>query len=144
MSIDTTSPIPQGMYLPAKRHGSLIFTSGMTPRREGVLTASGRVQSSQPLDAYRDAVILAAANALVAARNLLATSETLAGVLSMNVFVVAEPGFDAHSRLADFASGYLRDELGNEGIGARAAIGVASLPANAFVEIQMVVVAGGA
>ena len=44
-----TSPVPQGKYVPAKRHGDLVFLSGMTPRRNGVLTMSGKVKSSEPI-----------------------------------------------------------------------------------------------
>lgn len=48
------------------------------------------------------------------------------------------PGFSSHAKLADFASEYLVEELGDAGIGARAAIGIASLPGDAPVEIQLV------
>ena len=125
-------PIPQGDYVPARRHGALIFTSGMTPRHDGVLLHHGPVRSDTPADAYGDAVRLAAA------RGMLAPGESLAAILSLTVYVAAEPGFAAHSRIADLASAHLRAELGEAGIGCRAAVGVASLPGNAPVEIQLV------
>lgn len=131
-------PVPQGDYIPAKRHGSLIFVSGMTPRKEGVLMFTGAVRCDAPLEDHRDAVVLACANALAAARRLLAEGECIATILSLTVYIAAEPGFAAHSRLADFASQYLRSELGPEGIGSRAAVGVATLPGNAPVEIQII------
>ncbi|ARC38299.1 RidA family protein [Paracoccus yeei] len=131
-------PIPQGDYVPARRHGALIFTSGMTPRRDGVLLHHGPVRSDTPADAYGDAVRLACGNALAAARGMLAPGESLAAILSLTVYVAAEPGFAAHSRIADLASAHLRAELGEAGIGCRAAVGVASLPGNAPVEIQLV------
>ena len=56
------NPIPQGKYKPAVRHGDLIFTAGMTPRKDGVLLMSGRVSSDQPVEFYRDAIRQAAAN----------------------------------------------------------------------------------
>ncbi|HHV65627.1 MAG TPA: RidA family protein [Peptococcaceae bacterium] len=132
-------PIPQGKYVPAVRHGDLVFTSGMTPRDGDVLVLSGKVRADEPLVTYREAVRLAAANALEAARNMLDKNEKLAKVLSMTVFIQAEESFTAHPRLADFASEYLYEELGPDGIGCRAAVGVSSLPGNAPVEIQMVV-----
>lgn len=130
-------PIPQGNYLPAKRHGNLIVTSGMTPRREGVLIATGNIRAETPLEDYREPVELACENALTAAQAQLAEGERIATILSLTVFIAAEPGFTAHAKLADFASDYLRDRIGPNGIGARAAIGVATLPGDAPVEIQL-------
>lgn len=138
----TSNPIPQGKYVPATRHGDLIFTAGMTPRKAGVLVMSGKVSADVPLESYRQAVALAAANALTAARNTLAQGECICRVLSMTVFVNAAPGFTVHSKLADFASEYLCSELGDAGSCARTAIGVASLPAEAPVEVQIVVAIG--
>ncbi|WP_145104488.1 RidA family protein [Cereibacter sediminicola] len=133
-----SQPVPQGDYIPACRHGSLIVTSGMTPRREGVLQFTGPVRRDQSLEDHRPAVRLACENALAAARGLLAEGESLTAILSLTVYVAAEPGFDAHSKLADFASARLREELGPAGIGARTAVGVATLPGNAPVEIQLI------
>ncbi|MDR0808906.1 MAG: RidA family protein [Gemmobacter sp.] len=132
------SPVPQGLYRTATRAGGLIFTAGMTPRREGVMLVTGPVRRGDPPEAWRAAVELAAANALAAATDQLAEGERIAAVLSLTVFVAAETGFTAHARLADFASAFLRDALGEAGIGSRAALGVATLPGNAPVEIQLV------
>ena len=132
------SPIPQGNYIAAKRHGDLVFTSGMTPRKAGVLQLEGPVKADQPIETYKDAVILACSNALIAASNHLAEGEEIVAILSMTVFIAAEAGFSAHSNLADFASAYLAETLGPQGIGSRAALGVATLPGNAPVEIQLV------
>lgn len=132
------APPPQGDYVPAKRHGALIFTSGMTPRRDGVLQLTGPVKADAPLETWRDAVVLAAGNALVAARSVLAKDETIGSVLSLTVYIAAEPGFTAHAKLADYASEFLRAELGENGVGTRAAVGVATLPGGAPVEVQVI------
>lgn len=131
-------PKPQGDYIPAIRNGNLIFTSGMTPRKDGVLTLTGPIKVGEPLETYRDAVVLACGNALAAARSLLGVDERIKAILSLTVYAVAEPGFTQHSKLADFASSFLRSELGANGIGSRAAVGVSTLPGNAPVEIQLV------
>lgn len=136
----TRPPVPQGNYVAAKRHGDLVYTSGMTPRDNGVLMFKGAVSPGAPLESYQAAVELAAKNALTSARLLLAPHERVAGVLSLTVYVAAEPEFTAHARLADFASAYLQRELGDEGVGCRAAIGVTSLPGHAPVEIQLVAI----
>ena len=83
----TKDPVPQGKYVPATRGGSLIFTAGMTPRKDGVLQFSGKVEAGEPLEKYREAARLAAANALTAARNRLEPGEKIARVLSMTVYV---------------------------------------------------------
>ena len=58
----------------------------------------------------------------------------------MTVYINAVEDFTAHSKIADIASQYLYENLGQAGIGSRAPIGVASLPGNAPVEIQLVAV----
>ncbi|HEY0208874.1 RidA family protein [Acerihabitans sp.] len=133
-----TGPVPQGQYQPAKRQGDWVFTSGMTPRRGGILTMQGPVSAGRPLSDYQSAVVLACTNAVEAIQGLLAGGETIGGVLSMTVFIAGDSDFQAHSRLADFASEYLFATLGQAGIGARAAVGVATLPGNAPVEIQLI------
>ena len=135
---DPKNPIPQGDYIPAIRNGNLIYTSGMTPRREGVLILTGPVRTAAPLETYREAVTLACANALTAARSVLSDGEQIGAILSLTVYVAAEPGYTEHAKVADIASVYLRSALGAKGIGTRAAIGVATLPGNAPVEIQLV------
>jgi len=133
------NPIPQGNYVPANRFENLIFTAGMTPRVNGVLMQAGAVSADVPLEEYRDAVRQAAKNALTAARNKLAVGERIAQILSITVYVNTGSGeFTTHSKLADMASGYFCEELGEAGIGCRAAIGVASLPGNAPVEISII------
>ncbi|WP_368655088.1 RidA family protein [Ornithinibacillus sp. 4-3] len=132
------NPIPQGKYVPATRFGNIIYTAGMTPRKDGVLIQSEKVSANKPLDYYKDSVLQAMSNALIAAENLLEDQEKLEKVLSLNVYVNAEEDFLQHTALADFASEYLFEVLGDAGIGSRAAIGIASLPGNAPIEIQLV------
>ena len=131
------NPIPQGKYVPATRFGDVIVTAGMTPRKNGQLIQTGRVLKDAPLEDYKDAVRQAAENALTAARNQLAEDECLVRVLSMTVYVNAEDGFTSHAKIADFASDYLNEELGDASPMARVSIGVATLPGNAPVEIQL-------
>ena len=137
MSEKKTNPIPQGKYVPATRFGDVIVTAGMTPRKNGQLIQTGRVLKDAPLEDYKDAVRQAAENALTAARNQLAEDERIVRVLSMTVYVNAEDGFTSHAKIANFASDYLNEELGDASPMARVSIGVATLPGNAPVEIQL-------
>lgn len=139
MSDLVEQPVPQGKYKPAVRHEDTIFTSGMTPRRGGALIYSGKMRAVDNIETHRDAVRLAALNALTAAQGCLAEGERIAVVLQLSVFLNADDGFTAHSKVADFASEVLVEHLGADCIGSRAAIGVASLPADAPVEITLVV-----
>ncbi len=133
------TPVPQGNYIPASRHSNLVFTSGMTPRDNGALLFKGKIKVSEPIETYKEAVRLAASNALTAARSIIISElERIEKIVTLTVFIAAEEGFTAHAKLADFAAEYFYEEMGEYGIGSRAAIGVASLPGDAPVEIQLV------
>lgn len=138
MSNNIAQPIPQGKYLPSVRHSDLIYTSGMTPRKAGELLFSGKIKVIDPLELHKEAVRLATLNALTAAKNCLNKGEKIALILQLNVFLNAEEQFTAHAKLADYASELLIENLGDNCIGSRAAIGVASLPSNAPVEITII------
>lgn len=131
------NPIPQGKYVPATRFGNFIFTAGMTSRKNGGLMKSGKIGLSADLEEYREAVVQAAKNALTAAENKLEEGEKLMQILSITVYVNAEEGFTSQSKVADMASEYFCEVLGEAGVGSRAAVGVASLPGSAPVEISI-------
>jgi len=137
----TKNPVPQGKYRPAVRYGNLIFTAGMTPRKDGQLILSGKISPDVPAENYREAVRQAAANALTAARNCLKEGEAIVQILSLTVYLNATPDYRTHARIGDLASEYLFEELGEAGIGARAAVGLATLPGDAPVEIQLIAAA---
>ncbi len=137
-TLNDNNPIPQGEYVPATRFENIIYTAGMTPRRNGVLIQTGKIRTDESVTIYKAAVRQSVRNAITAALNTLEKDESLAQILSLTVYVNAEDTFQAHSKLADFASNYLFEELGSVGIGSRTVIGVSSLPGNAPVEIQLI------
>jgi enamine deaminase RidA (YjgF/YER057c/UK114 family) len=137
MSMMTDQPVPQGKYLPAVRHADLIYTSGMTPRKAGNLLYSGKIRVMDPIESHKDAVRLATLNALTAAQACLNEGERITLILRLNVFLNTEDDFTAHAKIADYASDVLIETLGMNCIGSRAAIGVASLPSNAPVEVVL-------
>ena len=132
---------PQGKYIPASRAGALIYTAGMTPRVNGELIMVGKIDPAQPLETYKEAVRQSVANALSAAKGALAEGEELEKIVNMLVFLNTEEGFTAHAKIADFASEYLVEELGDAGVGSRTAIGVKTLPGNCPCEIQLIAMA---
>lgn len=110
----------------------------MTPRQSGKLLYSGKIRTEDPIESYRDAVRLATTNALIAANALLEEGESITMILQLSVFLNTDPDFTAHPKVADYASELLMEHLGAESIGSRAAIGVASLPSDAPVEITLI------
>ncbi|RYF61647.1 MAG: RidA family protein [Comamonadaceae bacterium] len=132
------TPVAQGAYVLARRHENTVFTAGMTPRENGVLLFSGKVRHDVDIGSLAEPVALATRNAVEAARSVLRGSEDFAQLLHMVVYIACEPDFSRHSAVADLASGYLRDRFGEAGVGARTAVGVACLPGDATVEIQLV------
>ncbi len=134
----TANPIPQGKYVPATRFGDMIFTAGMTPRDNGVLIKTGKIGMEEDLEGCREAVRQAAKNTLAAASNKLEDGERIVQIMSITVYVNAPEGYTKQSKLADFASEYYCEILGEAGVGSRAAVGVASLPGDAPVEISII------
>jgi enamine deaminase RidA (YjgF/YER057c/UK114 family) len=139
--VDRSAPRPQGHYVPAKRHGDMIFVSGMTPREDSQLLHVGQVDPEAPVETYRQAVELAAGNALKAAQSQLRGEEQTISVLNLTVYVNTPEGYELHSKIADFASSFLEEHT-NDGVPSRAAVGVNSLPGNATVEVSIIVAAG--
>lgn len=132
------NPIPQGKYVPATRFGDIIFTAGMTPRNNGVLIKTGKIKADDDISDYKEAVVQAAKNALTAASNKLSDGEHIAQIMQITVYVNSEPDFIKQPKIADFASEYFCEVLGDSGVGSRAAVGVAVLPGNAPVEIAII------
>lgn len=110
----------------------------MTPREAGELKFVGPVGPDDELELHRPAVELATTNALTAAQHHLQAGERIALVVQLNVFINAQRGFTRHAALANFASNVIAERLGQSSLGSRAAIGVATLPGGASVEITLV------
>lgn len=139
---ELNKPIPQGNYKPASRFENIIFTAGMTPRKNGVLVQLGPIKADEPLENYEVAILQSIDNAYSAAMHLVEKNEEVKQVLSVTVYVNADEGYTGHTQIADVASDFLYEKFGDVGIGSRAAVGVQSLPGNAPVEIQLVVGVG--
>lgn len=129
-----------GSYHPTATFGRLVFTSGMTPRRDGVLTVRGVVGRDLDLEMAKKAAGVAAANALSAIAAAVGGLENVERLLRMTVYVAAVPGFEQHSAVADGASSALVELVGDadRAAVARSAVGVQSLPGGAPVEVELV------
>ena len=123
----------------ATRFNNVIYTAGMTPRKNGVLIQSGKVTKDADIEGYREAMCQAADNALTAAQNKLNEGEKILQILQLLVYINAEEGYTQHAKIADLAVDFLNETLGTAGVAARTSVGVATLPGNAPFEVQMVV-----
>jgi enamine deaminase RidA (YjgF/YER057c/UK114 family) len=134
-----TAAAPVAAYVPAVKTGNLVFTAGQLPVVDGKLVLTGKVGSDvTPEDAKKMAEICAL-NAL-AAISLVADIDQIEKIVRVGGFVNGVPGFVAIPAVINGASELLIKLFGDvNGKHARTAVGVAELPLNAPVEIEMVV-----
>lgn len=136
-----------GLHLPAvgvsspydnyRAVDSSVHVAGQLPYKDGELLGQGIVGRDVDLQTGRELARQAAVNGLAVAANAVGGLRRVR-MVQMLVFVASTPEFGDHSKVADAASELLLDVLGENGRHARTAIGVASLPRNSPVEIQMV------
>jgi enamine deaminase RidA (YjgF/YER057c/UK114 family) len=130
---------PVGSYVPAKQVGDLVLTSGQLPLLNGVLTAAGKVPQDVSISEAQEAAKTAVVNALSAAASVFdGDIDRLASIVRLAVFVNSSPGFTDQAKVANGASDFLVALLGDSGRHVRAAVGVAELPLNAAVELELV------
>ena len=130
---------PAANYLPFVRSGNLLFTSGQLPMRDGKLLASGVIGRDLDTAAGIEAAKLCAINVLAQAKAALGDLEKIARLVKISVFVASTPDFTEQHLVANGASDFLAAALGERGKHARAAVGMASLPLNAAVEVEAVI-----
>ena len=130
---------PLAAYVPATRAGDLVFTAGQVPMRDGALLSVGKVGGEvSESDAY-DCARQCALNALAAAASVAGGLDAIAQVVRVVVYVGSTPEFTGHPAVANGASELLGAVFGDAGQHARSAVGAASLPLNAPVEVELVV-----
>jgi enamine deaminase RidA (YjgF/YER057c/UK114 family) len=130
---------PVGSYVPAVQSGKLIFTAGQLPLRDGKLIAAGKVPTDVPLDLAGQAAAQACLNALAAVVGLAGSLEAIGRVVRLNCFVNSARHFIDQAKVANSASQLLTQILGDDGVHTRCAVGVAELPLNAPVELDLIV-----
>ncbi|MFD1505389.1 RidA family protein [Georgenia yuyongxinii] len=135
-------PRPAGVYVPALRHGNLVYTSGQLPLVNGNLTVTGRVGDSADAVDPADANVAARTcvlNALAAAAEAAGGLDNIERVVKVTGFVASEPSFTGQPGVINGASQLLGEIFGAAGAHARSAVGVAALPMDAPVEVEIVV-----
>lgn len=129
---------PKGVYVPARRTGTQVWTSGQLPLVDGVLPATGLVGAEVSPDDAAAYARIAALNAL-AAIDALVGLDAVASVVKLAGFVASAPGFGGQPAVVNGASELMGLVFGPAGEHARSAIGVAALPLGAPVEVEVVV-----
>ena len=134
-----TAATPVAAYVPAVKSGNLVFTAGQLPVVDDKLVKEGKVGSDVSADDAKELAQICALNAL-AAISLVAELDQIDRVVRVGGFVNCTPGFTAIPGVVNGASEFLFKIFGDvNGKHARTAVGVAELPLNAPVEIEMVV-----
>ncbi len=130
---------PVGSYVPAIRTGNLILTSGQIPICDGKVTCSGKVGADVTLEEAAEAAKLTAMNGLAAAADVAGGVDNISRIVRVAVFVNSAPGFTDQPKVANGASDFYASIFGEAGKHVRAAVGVAELPLNVAVELELTV-----
>lgn len=128
---------PAANYVPFVRFGNLLQTSGQLPLEGGKIAVVGKLGTGVPLADGQRAARLCAINILAQANAALGGDLTrIVRLLKLTAFVASDPGFTDQHKVANGASDFLVEILGDVGQHARSAVGVPSLPLDAAVEIE--------
>jgi enamine deaminase RidA (YjgF/YER057c/UK114 family) len=137
------APQPVASYVPAVQAMSLLYISGQLPFRDGKLLCSGKVPLEVAVEAAQQAARQCVINALAVARDYLTTLDRVQQVVRLSGYVASAPDFFQHPQVINGASELLESIFGSAGKHARIAIGVASLPLNAPVELDLILAVTG-
>ncbi|MFI9559667.1 RidA family protein [Nonomuraea endophytica] len=129
---------PLAAYIPAVRTGNLVYTSGQVPMVEGKLVGSGRVGADLTAEEAAGHARICALNAIAALKSQVGDLAQIVRIVKVVVFVASAPDFTGQPGVGNGASDLLRDVFGDAGVHARSAVGVASLPLGASVEVELI------
>lgn len=129
---------PVAAYVPAIRDGNIVMTSGQLPMVDGVLAATGKVGAEVTAEQATDLARTCALNAIAAVKSLVPDLDTVR-VIKVVGFVASDPSFTGQPAVINGASQLLADAFSENGAHARSAVGVAVLPLNAPVEVEITV-----
>jgi enamine deaminase RidA (YjgF/YER057c/UK114 family) len=137
LTLPTVAP-PVAAYVPAVRTGSYVYTSGQLPLVDGKLQGVGKVGDGVTTDEAAALARIAALNALAAAASVAGGLDAIARIVKVTCFVASDPSFTGQAQVANGASELLIEVLGDEGRHARSAVGMAVLPLDTPVEVELI------
>ena len=134
-----TPPNPAGSYIPVVTTGNLAFVSGQIPMKEGKVIFEGKVPETQSVDSARDAAKICIINGLAQLKANLGSLDKITKFVRISGFVNSSPNFAEQPKVINAASDLLVEIFGDMAKHSRIAVGVANLPLNSTVEIDMIV-----
>ncbi|WP_382303626.1 RidA family protein [Herbiconiux sp. UC225_62] len=139
IAIPNQAAAPAGVYVPAVISGNLVFTAGQLPFVDGELPTTGKVGAEVTPDDAKALARTAAINALAAVAAVIGSLDRVARIVKVVGFVSSDPSFFAQPGVLNGASELLGEIFGDLGVHARSAVGVAVLPLNSPVEVELTV-----
>lgn len=130
---------PLAAYVPALRTGRYVYTSGQVPLVDGKLPATGKAGDAVSLEQAKELARICALNALAAVTSVTGSLSAITRVVKVTGFVASAPGFTSQPQVVNGASELLLEVFGDSGRHARSAVGVAALPLDATVEVELIV-----
>lgn len=129
---------PLAAYTPAIVVGDQVWTSGQLPMVEGSLPKRGKLGAEVSLAEGRQLARIAAINALAAAASMVGGIDGIRRILKVVVYVASDPSFTAQPQVANGASEVFGEVFGDHGVHVRSAVGVAVLPLDSPVELELI------
>ena len=133
------APKPVAAYIPAKKSGNLVFTAGQLPMVNGELVLKGLLGQDVEIEDANKAARICALNALAAIKGVIGDLDQIKQVVRVVGYVASIPTFTQQPAVVNGASELLVEIFGEAGKHARSAVGMAVLPLNASVEIELTV-----
>ena len=133
-----TPPKPAGSYIPVVRTGNLVFVSGQIPMKDGLVQFKGQVPTSISVEEAQKAARLCMINVLAQLKAELGTLDKISRIVRVSGFVNSSSEFYEQPKIINTASDILYEIFGEKGKHTRIAVGVASLPLNSAVEIDLI------
>jgi enamine deaminase RidA (YjgF/YER057c/UK114 family) len=133
---------PVAKYVPAVRSGNYVYTSGQLPLRAGELITTGKVGAGVTAEEAYACAQQCALNAIAAVKAEIGALASVSRIVKVVVFVASAPDFTGQPGVANGASELLGEVFGDAGVHARSAVGVAALPLDAPVEVEVIVEVG--
>jgi enamine deaminase RidA (YjgF/YER057c/UK114 family) len=130
--------VPLAAYVPAVRTGSYVYTSGQLPVTAGQLIATGKVGEGVGVAEATSLARICALNALAAVASLTGGLSAVRRIVKVTGFVASAPGFTQQAQVINGASELLTAVFGEAGRHARSAVGMAVLPLDAPVEVELI------
>ena len=130
---------PAGAYIPAVVSGNLVFTSGQLPFVSGALAATGKVGDAVSPDDAKTYAATCVLNALAAVQSAIGSLDRVTRIVKVVGFVASDPSFTGQPGVINGASELLGEIFGDAGVHARSAVGVAVLPLDSPVEVELIV-----